>query len=109
MYSLVAVPDPNRSNLLDPHPQCRLIVHKTPISMRRTSNTKNFTGPPLTDSKTLLQICHQSPPGGRLYNFFESTSCNIHLSRLRSATICFSLRFSSSNCFRRLSSLMPKP
>ena len=45
----------------------------------------------------------------RLYNSFESTSCNICLSRLKSTTNCFSFLFSSSSCFRRRSSGTPRP
>jgi len=37
-------------------------------------------------------------------SFFASTSCNIALSSVRSATSCFSFRFSSSSCFIRRNS-----
>jgi|SRR5277367_5203912 hypothetical protein len=37
--------------------------------------------------------------GTSIQNFFRSTSCNIVLSRLRSATSCFNRLFSSWSCF----------
>jgi hypothetical protein len=39
------------------------------------------------------------PKSRRLYQFFESTSFRARLSKVRSATTCFSSRFSSSSCF----------
>ena len=50
-----------------------------------------------------------TPSIGWLQSFFRNTSWSICLSGLRSATICFSLKFSSSNCRRRRSSETPKP
>jgi hypothetical protein len=42
-------------------------------------------------------------------SFFCSTSCNMILSKLRSATSCLSLRFSSSSWRSLRSSLTPMP
>jgi len=49
------------------------------------------------------------PSLGWLQNFFESTSWSICLSRLRSATMRFNRRFSSSSCLKRRSSETPRP
>src|SRR4029077_19965684 len=51
----------------------------------------------------------QLPPARGLQGFFRSTSCNMCLSRVRSATNPFNRRFSSSRCLSRLSSLTPIP
>src|SRR6476646_6429521 len=51
----------------------------------------------------------QLPPARGLQGFFRSTSCNMCLSRVRSATNPFNRRFSSSSCLSRLSSLTPIP
>ena len=46
---------------------------------------------------------------GADHTFFDRTFCRMCLARLRSATSCFSCPFSSSSCFRRLSSPTPRP
>src|SRR6476646_5504925 len=51
----------------------------------------------------------QLPPARGLQGFFRSTSCNMCLSRVRSATNPFNRRFSSSSCLSHLSSLTPIP
>src|SRR5579872_7069591 len=49
------------------------------------------------------------PPHLRAYHFFATTACNACLSSVRSATRCFSRRFSSSKARRRLASLTSIP
>ena len=54
---------------------------------------------PLARPIVIAQVIDQRTAPGGLYNFFRSTSCSIVLSRLSSATNCFSRIFSSCSCF----------
>ena len=54
-----------------------------------------------------LHFPHQNTLDRGPQSFFESTSCSIFLSRLRSATSCLSFLFSSSKVRSRRSSAMP--
>src|ERR1700744_1013590 len=70
----------------------RLVDIKRPINLERRTGSPDRRLPirsNLVDKLTLA---------GRPHSFFESTSCNIALSRDRSATIRFNLAFSSSSC-----------
>ena len=55
----------------------------------------NSTGPPLAYPVVVVQVLDHLPTPRGLQNFFESTSCNIALSSVRSATTCFNRVFSS--------------
>ena len=57
----------------------------------------------------IKQVLSQPPQLGWLQSFFLRTSCSICLSRVRSAMICFNLKFSSSSCLSLLSSGTPRP
>lgn len=61
------------------------------------------------DTINFLQKIHRLALLSWPQNFCFSTSCRNSLSRLRSATSLFSHWFSSSNCRRRHSSVMPGP
>src|SRR5258705_8604340 len=56
-----------------------------------------------------IDLHHQHPFLSRPQNFFLTTSCRMCLSKVRSATSCFSFRFSSSKSRNRRSSLTPIP
>src|SRR6185437_6368545 len=57
----------------------------------------------------LADAAHHVPPRGGLQAFFDNTCCKMCLSRVRSATSAFSLRFSSRNWRSSRSSLNPTP
>jgi hypothetical protein len=56
-----------------------------------------------------LQMAHHLAANGGPDHFRRSTSCNIDLSRVISATSRFSFAFSSSSCFSRRISATPIP
>ena len=64
----------------------------------------NRARPPFGNAVTCLKMRHGGLPCFGLYQFFETTSCSISLSRLRSATSFFSLAFSASSAFSFLAS-----
>jgi transposase len=86
-----------------------LPIRNALVTHRRTPDTDHFAGSPLAELVSDLQPLHQSPLADGLQNFFESTSCSIFLSRLRSASSCLSFWFSSSSCFNRRTSATPRP
>jgi len=59
---------------------------------------------PLTGAMGRLYVRDKVAPTSRRQSIFARTSCRMCLSRLRSATSCFSLRFSTSICLTRRSS-----
>jgi hypothetical protein len=71
------------------------------IVIDRPLQFQHPTGSSFRDLKTTAQKLRLSPLAHRLQNFFRSTSCNMCLSRVRSATNDFSFLFSSSNCRNR--------
>jgi len=64
---------------------------------------------PLADSIGLLRPARQLPTRTRPYSFFETISCRICRSKLRSATSRFSRPTSSRNCRSSRNSLTPTP
>ena len=58
-------------------------------------NPCHFAGTSLAHLVHAAQVVHHWAAARGLYNFFASTSCNIVLSKLSSATNLFSLAFSS--------------
>ena len=102
MNASIAVAHAGSGNLLDPFDQLcltgstRAIVVGRSLDRQRTASTSNAHPPGRT-----RMVYHLALPG-RLQSFRRMTSCNIALSRDRSATILFSLPFSSSRTRSRL-------
>src|SRR5207244_5402459 len=61
----------------------------------------------------ILKLAHHErhilPQTYKLQPFFRITAFSASLSRLRSATMCFRRRFSSSTCLSRCASLTSRP
>src|SRR6266481_3625107 len=116
-------------SLLRPHLQCFFPIQPvnafgvyaptfSPQQHRQSSIT--VPNPPTRDAHEpasslftqlirLSYLTHQLAPLRGLQAFFESTSCKMCLSNVRSATIPFSLRFSSRNCRSSRNSCNPSP
>src|SRR5262249_41530404 len=97
MDAPIAVAHAGRRNLLDPFGQLSLpgstgaVVVGRSLHRQRSASTSNAHPPGRT------HMIHHWPLSGRPQNFRRITSCNIALSSDRSATIFFSLPFSSSS------------
>src|SRR3569833_853817 len=63
----------------------------------------------LTHRVTLHQMVCRRSPACRLYQFLPSTSFSARLSKVSSASTCFSFWFSSPSCFSFLASLTSRP
>ncbi len=95
--------------ITQPHPQLLMPGRHVPIPLRGAGKCQHATCPTFADFVAGLQARHRVPAAHRRQGFFRSTSCSVALSSVRSATSCFSRRFSSSNCFSRRISLTPNP
>jgi hypothetical protein len=65
----------------------RHVAHRRPVDAERKATA------PLADRVGRLDVRDELAPPPRRQSFFASTSCKMCLSRLRSATSCFNLRF----------------
>jgi hypothetical protein len=80
-----------------------------PVSMGRSCQAHQPAGVPFAHLVLLHRVTRGCPKSRRLYQFFESTSFRARLSNVRSATTCFSFRFSSSSCFSFFASPLSIP
>src|SRR5690606_6545894 len=80
-----------------------------PIPVHRVTDASDSTGSTDADAVSMLEVIHQFSPNGWLYSFFSITSFSSLWSRLSSAYICFSRRFSSSSSLRRFTSEASMP
>ena len=85
------------------------IIGCAPVAITRSWATHQTAGATFGHFASEPQFIPQSSPSTGIQSVFDRTSCSIFLSRLRSATSCFRLRFSSSTCFNRRSSATPRP
>src|ERR1700757_112665 len=105
----IAIAHTNSRNLLDPFTQLSLpgstgaVVVGRSFDRQRTASASNAHPPGRP------YVIHHLPLSDRLQNFRRITSCNIALSSDRSATIFFSLPFSSSSWRSRFISDGIKP
>jgi hypothetical protein len=106
--SRTGFPYPGGCNLVDPSAN-RLIISTMRLIIPKRSGQQDHLACSFCRSPIVLdQVFRQLPPLPGFQSFFFSTSCNICLSKLRSATICFNFEFSSSSCRRRRSSTTPQ-
>ena len=86
-----------------------LLVTPALVAEARSSEPKYPACPTLGNAIRDLHLPHQNTLYRGPHIFLESTSCSIFLSRLTSATNCWSLLVFSSNIRRLRSSAMPSP
>src|ERR1051326_9175290 len=94
----VSVPHAGLSDLSDAHPQGGAWIFITAIPKGSPMQPGHSACPPLAHLVAVLQILDELPAPRGPYSFFESTSCSMTLSRVKSATNRFSRPFSSSSC-----------
>ena len=95
MDAAIAVTHPRLGDLLHPLLQVGLIRATPTIVVARPLRPKHSTGPPDADLPCAPDGVDGLSAPVRPQSFRKTTSCNIALSRLRSATNRFSLAFSS--------------
>lgn len=76
----------------------------SPISLRAARLLQHRARPSLGNRELLLQVRGRRTLRRRAHQFFDATCFSIWLSRDRSATNCFSRRFSSSSSESRFAS-----
>jgi len=109
VYPEIAIARPRCRQITDAqHQRClirlvRDVAHRLPLDAQRRATA------PFAHGMGRLDVRDELASSSRRQSFFDRTSCKMCLSRLRSATSCFSCRFSSSSCFRRLNSPTPRP
>jgi len=96
-YSPETIADPRGSDLFDPQKEWRIIILTGLVIPRRTALLYDLASPANPNSISVDQVAHERLALRGPQSFFESTSCSMTLSRLKSATNCLSLRFSSSS------------
>src|SRR5262249_7945134 len=109
MQPPVAITHAHGRQVPQANPQFRTLRAHARIPVTRARKPEPRTRPTFTHLVRHTQFPHQQTAAPRLQTFFDNTSCSIFLSRLRSATSCFSFRFSSSSCFSRRNSDTPSP
>jgi len=98
-----------RRQLLQAHSQGKLGIPPMLVAQAWPANAHQTSGLPFAVVKTLTDPGHQRTPHCVLQTFFESTSCRMCLSRLRSATGRFNRLFSSRSCLSFRNSETPSP
>ena len=96
-------------DLLDAHLQRRFVLLDRLLQVGRGRHLHRAQRIALAASKTLHQLRHQGAALRRPQSLLATTCCSMALSRLRSVTICLSLRFSSSSWRSRRNSGGPTP
>jgi hypothetical protein len=84
----ISVPYSCLSDLADTHPQLSAWIAVAPIAVGASGHAQNPARSPLAHPIAANQMLHHRSTPRRLHHFFESTSCNIVLSSVRSATRC---------------------
>src|ERR1700730_15222467 len=107
--SSISVPDPRGGQIPQPHAQFALRIATALITIRPTRDAHQPASSGFTQLIRLSYLAHQLATLDGLQAFFDSTSCKMCLSNVRSATIPFSLRFSSRSCRSSRSSFNPNP
>src|SRR5882757_8965758 len=90
--------------------QVRFVVHRARLVTRTGAVDRDQPArPPLAYRELAHHLPYRSAPGYRRKPFFAITDLSTSLSRLNSATICFSRRFSCSSCAIRRASASSTP
>jgi hypothetical protein len=93
----VSVSDSGPGQLPQPHPQLGLGIAPALIPIDPARDADQPARALLAQLVALANLAHQLAPRHGLQAFFDSTSCSMCLSSVRSATSVFSFRFSSRN------------
>lgn len=94
--------NPRVGDFLDAHLQRRRVLLDGFVQVSRGRHLHDAQRISLAESETLHQCGHKPSPPRRSQSFFSTTACSMTLSKLKSDTICLSLRFSASRwCSRR--------
>jgi hypothetical protein len=109
VQSPLAVAHPDRREFPKTQPDGSRIPPATPIPICPPVKPFDLACLSFANLVRSDQMPGEPAPGRRLQTFFDSMSCNIFLSSLRSATIPFSLRFSSSNAAAGEARRSPSP
>jgi len=99
MNALVAVSNAHLGEFLDATLESVLRWSSGLVPLHGSRLPHDQASSPFTDVVVALKIAHGFAPLPRLHHFFFAMSVNIALSRLKSATTCFSFAFSSRSCF----------
>jgi hypothetical protein len=109
VHPAVAVMDARGCNLFDARKKRRRVAGNRAVPVQRARHVEQRASLGQAHAVAVTQLVNQRALAGRLQSFFDSTSCSIALSRLRSATSRLSFAFSSSSCRIRRSSEGPTP
>src|ERR1700739_2439197 len=107
--SPITVADSGGSQIPQSHSQLRLGIATALITIRPARDAHQPASAQFIQLIRLSYLAHQFAALGGLQAFFESTSCRMCLSNVRSATMLFSLRFSSRSCRSSRTSFNPNP
>src|ERR1700719_2025322 len=107
--SSITVADPRAGQIPQPHTQFALRIATALVAIGPTRDAHQPASSVFTQLIRLSYLAHQLATLDGLQAFFESTSCKMCLSNVRSATIPFSLRFSSRSCRSSRSSCNRRP
>src|ERR1700691_652118 len=105
----VAVTRPVAGEIAQALPQFVLGIATALILVDPARDPRQPTSAAFIQLVRLTDAAYQLPPRRGLQAFFDSTSCSMCLSSVRSATSVFSLRFSSRNWRSSRSSFNPTP
>src|SRR5262249_12810647 len=89
--------------------QLRVVIRPRFVSIAAAIHIDELAGLALGHLVVLDGERHVRPQAGKLHPFFRTMPFSASLSRLRSATNCFSRRFSSSSALGRGASLTSIP
>src|SRR5690606_37390494 len=109
MEPLIAPAHAHSCKFLEPTTQCIPALPLALVANARAICPKDLARSTLAQTVCLPRPRHHRPHLKWALPFFRSASCKMLLSSERSATSCFSFRFSSLSCFSSRSSETPRP
>ena len=101
MNASIAIAHARLADALDPLLEIGLIASLRLVDVERAVDPQGRAGSPDRYLPFAAQFVDKFAFASRPQNFFDRTSCNIAVSSDKSATIRFSLVFSSSSCRSR--------
>src|SRR6266850_1300233 len=105
----IAVARPLSSELAELRAQLRVLHPLAAVPAGRARQLDDAAGAALTDTEVRLEVTRSLAACGGRHHFFAFTAFSICTSSVRSATMCFSRRFSSSSAFSLRASLTSIP
>lgn len=101
MDAAIAIADARLADLADAGFDAGLLATAGFVVVGRRIHLQNSASPTDQHAPVTANLVHQFAIASRPHNFWRMTSCNIYLSKKRSATSLRSFEFSSSSCFNR--------